>query len=255
MWQADPAVWARTSPVLFPIVGKLKNDCIFIQGKSFTLKQHGFARDKVFSPEQCDPLQASFTLHEDDSTLSQFPFSFLLQISYELKNRTIRCKWRIDNTGTTEMPFSIGAHPGFNLIGHRLEDYVIEWEKEHVLNRHLLSDGLFNHQTETIYLQNKQLQLNPALFEKDAIVLKDQGSGYIQLKHLHSDHQIQVDFEGFPYLGIWTKKDCRSFLCIEPWFGLADAIEGQDDILHKEGIQVLPPGESFNMAYSMTFTI
>src|SRR5436190_15802928 len=47
LWQAGPK-WARQSPVLFPIVGRVKNDEYRHRGKTYPMKQHGFARDFRF---------------------------------------------------------------------------------------------------------------------------------------------------------------------------------------------------------------
>ncbi|MFA6260875.1 MAG: aldose 1-epimerase family protein [Bacteroidia bacterium] len=255
MWQADPEIWGRSSPLLFPMVGKLKEDTIIIQGKPYSMSQHGFARDREFVIETQNADQIGYVLTSDSETLSKFPYPFKLRIGYQLEGNCLRCIWSVTNTGKQLMYFSIGAHPGFALIGHKSEDYFIEWENEEIPKRYMLTNGLFNGKTETVHEVGKILPLNSQLFDHDALVFKDLHSTQLRLVHRHSSHSIKMDFRGFPYLGIWCKKGCNAFICIEPWYGCADHMDGNLDISQKPGILQLKASEEFEAAYTMEFIV
>lgn len=255
MWQADPEIWGRTSPLLFPIVGKLKQDTLLIQGKPFSMNQHGFARDMEFVIESQNTHQIWYTLTSDSETLGKFPYPFKLRIGYQLEGNRLHCRWSIINTGIQPMFCSIGAHPGFILIGNKLDDYFIEFEKKETLVRHLLTEGLFNGKTETVLEQSRTFPLHAALFDNDALVFKNLNSSFIRLCHRHSSHTIGLYFKGFPYLGIWTKKGCNSFVCLEPWYGCADSMAGNTEIAQKPGMLKIEADSQFETAYTMEFTV
>lgn len=253
LWQGDMAVWGRRAPVLFPIVGKVFNNQLTIAGKNYSMAQHGFARDKEFVVTKATKDELLFTLQEDEQSLQIFPFSFELSIGYRLRERTVDTLYTIKNTGTVNLPFSIGAHPGFVLPTGRLEDYYIEWEQEEPLFRHLLQDGLFDGQTEKLSTEKNRLYLSAVLLAKDALVFKELKSKYLVLRQKDSPFAIEVSLLGFPYVGIWTKLGQEQFLCIEPWCGLADKVGGQSSIAEKEGINQLAPNEAFERSFSTTF--
>lgn len=253
LWQGDAAVWGRRAPVLFPIVGKVFTNQLSIDGKSYPMGQHGFARDKVFELKNATADELEFSIQEDAQSLEIFPFDFELSIGYRLRERTIDTIYSVRNTGTVVLPFSIGAHPGFLLPTGRLEDYYIEWEQEEPLFRHLLQDGLFDGQTEKLSTEKNRLYLSAELLAKDALVFKNLRSSYLIVKQKDSSFAIKVTLKGFPYLGIWTKPGQEAFLCIEPWCGLADKTEGHSAIFHKEGIIALKPDETFEQQFTTTF--
>ncbi len=255
MWQGNPEIWGRTSPVLFPIVGKVKDDKLKIGGDSYPLTQHGFARDCIFECNQNNSSSIHFRLANSTETLAKYPFAFILEISYEIIENRVICTWNVTNSGDTSIYFSIGAHPGFHIIGSNLSDYVLLFGEMEVLERLLLTNGLLNHTSKLLVSNENELPLNKALFEDDAIVLKHFNSQEITLKHRSLTHAVTVHCKDFPYMGIWSKKGTDAFLCIEPWFGIADTIEGHTDITKKEGMICLETRNTFKASYSMDFTI
>lgn len=255
LWNADPQFWSRHAPILFPIVGKLKNDSYHWKGHVYHLSQHGFARDREFTCIKSTSSSASYQLRDDEKTGAVFPFYFELEITYTLNQSAICVEYRVVNRGEDKMYFSLGAHPGFNcpLINKNLfSDYYIQFESSELLERHLLKDGLFTGKTEPVSLHQNQLRLNDLLFEKDALVFKNLASQKVYLKSDKHAHGVAVDFAGFPYLGIW-KKSQASFICIEPWYGLADAIGFEGEFNQKEGVCSLDPGNDFLAHFTMYF--
>lgn len=256
MWNANPAVWNRHAPVLFPIVGKLNNNKVLINNSLHEMGQHGFARDCNFELVNKTETELQFLLKSNEQTLVKYPFQFELSIIYGFTNESNQLKvtYKIVNKCDKEMPFSIGAHPGFRLPVPDLSEYEIDFFDANTIERHLLLDGLFNHQTETLSLTNHKLNLGEEVFEKDAIVLKNCASKTVSLNHKKSNFKVSCSFTDFTDLGIWAKKGNHQFVCLEPWLGYADDIGFDGDINLKKGIVKLPKNETFEAAYFLNFT-
>lgn len=254
IWQANPQVWGRFAPVLFPIVGKLNQNKILINNQEFQMSQHGFARDCSFEMIELYTDLVKFMLCSNERTLEQYPFQFKFFISYEVVNNELKITYTVLNEDIKPMYFSVGAHPGFNLPVHDLSKFHIQFEKEENLNRYLLEDGLQNGLTENIGSNQSVLKLNSQLFDKDAIVLKNLSSRYLSLVQTDGKYEVKLDFEGFPFMGIWSKKGNQEFICLEPWQGIADSVGFNEDISKKEGIICLQAGEENSFSYTLTFS-
>lgn len=255
MWQAG-SLWAKHSPILFPIVGTLKENSFIFKNKKYVLPRHGFARDMNFQLNRKTNSTMIFSLLSNENTLKVFPFHFELQIAYEITNSSLNISYKVINVGNDTMYFSIGGHPAFNVPivnDGELEDYFLEFSSEENLQRHHLFNGLIDDKTESVALeQNKILALNKNLFEQDAIVLKNINSSSITLKSRKHNHGLTFNLNNCPYLGLWTAKD-GGFICIEPWYGIADNIHHQQELEKKEGIVALNSGSEFNYKFSIDF--
>ncbi len=249
LWSGDAAYWGKYSPVLFPVVGTLKHNTYLYEGNEYHLPRHGFAREKEFSVTQQTNDQITLALHADENTRQVYPFQFSLELCYRLHHHSMTCSYTVKNTGKEAMPFSLGAHPAFAvpfLPGTCFEDHYLEFDKDTSITRWKLnSAGLISKETAQIELQHKKLYLRHDLFADDAIVVKDLKSGSIQLACLKSKHGFDLLFSNFPFFGIWSAKNAP-FVCLEPWQGIADAENHQQDIFKKEGIKILQPGQSWD---------
>lgn len=248
IWTIDEAYWNKTSPVLFPIVGRLKNDSYKINGVLYQLPRHGFARNYDFKVIEHKDNIVVFSLHQNKETLKMYPFEFELQIQYELIDSKLRCSYIVFNNSKTKMPFNIGAHPAFSIPGD-FENFTLAFNKKEALISHVLDHELFTHETIAINTKDNKLDLSYALFEKDALVFKSLNSNEIKIIH-NGNPYLKIQLEDFPYLGVWTKKNAP-FLCIEPWFGYADLAESSGELLEKESIQILEPNTHFKCSFSI----
>ena len=242
IWTIDEAFWNKTSPILFPIVGRLKNDSYTFKNKSYTLPRHGFARNFEFIIENQTESSVLFSLKSTAETLQQFPFEFELKMEYRLTEKGLEITYFVTNLSDFIMPFSIGAHPAFALE-NSFEDYSLQFNEVENLISHQLEHELFDGTTKEIEAKNGKIELHYALFEKDALVFKELKSNEITLKYKNK-FVLKMSFEGFPYLGIWTKPNAP-YLCIEPWCGLADKVRHNENIEKKEGINFLKAQEIF----------
>jgi galactose mutarotase-like enzyme len=253
MWQADADIWPRNAPILFPIVGKVRNDMVRVKGVTYGISQHGFARDRIFSVTSQTDSSVKMQLIYDDDTLKKYPFDFKLTLGYAWENDELMCSFEIENAGATDMPYSIGAHPGFNIPEGHFKNYSVKFEKEETAERYLLDNGLFNGIAEPLLQHSDMLPLSAELFDKDAIVFKNLQSSWVELKHNTGSYSIRMNFAGFPHFAIWAKKGTQRFVCLEPWFGYADTVEGHDDLSTKPGIRTLKPHEKFVCEYGLRF--
>ncbi|MEI6019515.1 MAG: aldose 1-epimerase family protein [Bacteroidota bacterium] len=256
MWQANPQIWARHAPVLFPIVGKLKNDCYFLNEHTYQLNQHGFARDMLFDLIEANHNSCTFRLVQSAESKTKYPYDFLLDIIYTLKHERLEIAYHITNSGNEKLHFSIGAHPAFNvplMPDEKFEDYVLSFgQDEYQLTK--LQDGLISKKYENLHLNNKQLPINSQLFDADALVFEKAQIDEIGLFSTKNSHKITLNCKNWPFFGIWSKKGCGEFVCLEPWFGIADELDTSQVLEQKKGILSLDPEQTFNCAYSITFS-
>lgn len=254
MWSGDSTYWAKKSPVLFPVVGGLKNNTYHYERKSYQLSRHGFARDKNFEMVEQTATSITFQLRSNEETMRSYPFDFLFLIKYTLVDNKLLVTFRVENSGVKELLFSVGAHPAFAvpLIQEtEYKDYYLQFNQRENAERWPLSaEGLI--ETDPFsFLQNEdKLRLKKELFYKDAIVLKNLRSNSISILSNKTSHGVKVEFNNFSYMGIWAAKDAE-FVCIEPWCGIADHVNASGNLEDKEGIQTLSPQEEFVRNYTI----
>lgn len=254
LWTGDPKIWGRHSPVLFPIVGRLKGNSYQSGGKTYTLPQHGFARDMRFKTLSASKQEIVLSLVYSEETLKKYPYQFELLIGYFLKGRKLTTTYKVINHQKSRIYFSIGAHPGFICPLHKdekYEDYFLEFNKPETLDLHILKDGLISHEVLP-YLNNQtRISLSYELFKNDALVFKNYKSDYISLKHKVKGEIFRFHFAGYPFLGIWSKPG--PFVCIEPWYGVADFTDHNGILEEKTGIQFIESGKTFECEWSVEF--
>ncbi len=253
MWVGDPAFWGKHSPVLFPIVGGLKDDTYYHNGKAYHLPRHGFARDQEFEISASTDTEIVFTLRHNEATLAVYPFEFTLQLRYTLHQNQLSCSYEVYNPGKDILLFSVGAHPAFAVpMLNDLEDYknyYLQFNVAETLHRWKLYNGLIAEHAELLPTENGRLQLEPELFYEDAIVLKGLQSNRITIGCDTHPHRLNFNFNGFDFFGIWAAKDAP-FVCLEPWCGIADSVNSNQQLTDKEGINRLQPGQHWSRAWS-----
>ena len=251
MWRGDAQFWGKFSPVLFPIVGALKENTYQYQGKEYTLPRHGFARDMEFEHELIGSSEIAFKLKHTDETLKIYPFEFELTLRYRLRGASLQCTYQVLNPNNQTMLFSIGGHPAFAAPLNNegiYTDYYLQFNNDDELTFHHIEDNLISDQTTTIELKDKTLPLKHELFYGDALVFKNLKSNHIRLLNTKNYNGLNFHFEGFPYFGIWAAIDA-DFVCLEPWCGIADGINHDQQLEEKEGIEKLAAGETWERSW------
>ena len=217
IWQGDKEFWARHSPILFPIDGRLKNDSYFYKNQKYNMSQHGFARDKEFEIVEKKDDFIEFKLSSDEKTLKIYPFSFELYLSYKLERNSLIVSYKVINKSDEKMLFSIGAHPAFNWSLEKdlkKEDYFLEFEINNS-KRYFLNELGLVFDSIDLKFEDKKLFLNEELFKNDALVFNDLNIKNLTFKNIRNENFIKLNFENFAYLGIWSKPSGSPFLCIK----------------------------------------
>lgn len=254
IWQGNPEIWESHAPVLFPIVGGLKNDTFFHKNQAYQLPRHGFIRrNKDLKVISHTADQIVLELTSSEKTKEVYPFDFNFQISFELISNRLKISHQIINTGDEHMFFSLGAHPAFNcpLEEKKIyEDYYLKFNEIESLNTwNLDKNGQIKEEGELIMNQSQQLPFHSQLFDQDALIFKSLKSRQVSL--CEGDHEhIRVKFDDFSSLGLWAKPQAP-FICIEPWLGYADSSECNQQLTEKEAILSLEPGKTFQASYSI----
>jgi galactose mutarotase-like enzyme len=246
IWEGNPDYWGKHSPILFPIVGSLKNDNYIYNISIYHLPRHGFAREMDFEVKEKTDLEVVFSLKQTRATLEKYPFNFELQISYTLTNSVLKIGFKVINNNDFSMPFSIGAHPAFALPSD-FKNYELLFEKSEKLIVSTLQNDLISNATYILPMENNSLRLNYSLFENDALIFKTIASKSVSITE-NKIPFLKVHYNDFPSLGIWTKSQAP-FICIEPWIGYADTIENNGNLEDKEGIQILGENQTFETNY------
>lgn len=258
LWSGDPAFWGKKSPVLFPIVGGLKQNTYTHDGVPYQLGRHGFARDMTFEIIAQTQNTATFHLSDTPETLQKYPFPFSLTIRYTLQDASLAVSYEVQNLGDRMMYFSIGAHPAFRVplvpAQTSFDDYVLHFsEPETAPIWPLDASGLIQVSPAPFFgAPTQDLPLKKSMFHKDALVFKHLRSTVISIQSERTPHGIHVHAAGFPYMGIWSAKDA-DFICIEPWCGIADSTDTSGKIEEKEGMIALAPEQLFQQQWSAVF--
>ncbi len=251
MWRADPAFWGKTSPLLFPMIGTLKEGKTFINGEEYRITKHGFARDMELIAEDISDSSVTFSLTQNETTKAMFPFDFRFTVRYDLNEDGVEVTYGVRNNSDKPMPFCIGAHPAFACDGD-MTDYRLEFPQSETaaVPSYNLTTGLHEESNRRPLMSDEAvLSLSHPMFYEDVCYFDKLLSRSVKL--LHKDGSgVQVDFPDFTSLGVWQAKDAP-FLCIEPWCGSADFDDCTGVFSEKRGIEIAQPDEEKHFTYTI----
>ncbi|GAA4282310.1 aldose 1-epimerase family protein [Gaetbulibacter aestuarii] len=256
MWDAQLDIWGSHAPNLFPIIGALKKDSFVFEGTTYSLPKHGMIRNnpKVYLVDQTEN-KLIFGLDYSEETLKQYPFKFEFRISFTLIENRITIDHHVKNCDSKPLYFSLGGHPAFKCPVFKddaYSDYFLEFETEETSKTHLINpaNGLISNRTKPTLEHTKTLPLTHDLFNEDALIFKDLISRKVQLKSQNHGTILSVTYPDFNYLGIWAKPN-GDFVCIEPWLGIADHEDHDQNFKTKEGILTLDSNKTFHASYEI----
>lgn len=254
LWTGDPAYWREHAPVLFPIVGALREGRTKIKGQWYEMLQHGFAKRREFTVNGQEESAVSLTLRADGETKGQYPFDFALTVAYSLEDAGYRTQFTVENTGDEPLPFCIGGHPGFNLPmedGAKFEDYTLQFEQDEAQKcpAVVLGAGLLDYEKVHFALEGREIPLRHSLFYGDALVFKDLHSRRVRIVNKATGRGVEMDFDGFPMLGVWSAANDGPYVCLEPWTGCATLTTEGDEFTEKVNMQTIGPGEKCSYTF------
>ena len=254
LWDGNPKFWKRHSPILFPNVGKNFRNKVLINGKIYENSQHGFARDNVFKSVESSENKGVFKLEATEETKKDYPFDFRLTISYEIKDKDIHVNWKVENTDSVTIPFTIGGHPAFMFKeGDVKTDYVLKFPGKKQLDYILLDKETGTALPDKVYqleLEDETCPLNDEMFENDALVFDNTQIEEVWLCYKDGRKRVGMLAKDFPNYGIWSVKDAP-FVCLEPWVGRCDNYGFDKELATKPGINLVEPKEKFQKEYTI----
>ncbi len=249
MWCADEKYWARTSPVLFPIVGSLKDKSYKLDGKVYQMNQHGFARDYEFKLIDYDNTSATYIFKDNEETLTKYPFKFNLTIKYTLINNKIKIDWTVKNKDDRIMSFSIGAHPAFNL---KEGDNYFKFDTDNDIVYNLIDEkGLYDKNSVHTLKNDGYVKITDDMFDNDALIIENSQAKEVTICDKRKSAYVKVKFDT-ELFGLWSPAKKRApFVCIEPWYGRCDCNDFDGEFSKKDYIINLKSHEKFNASYEI----
>lgn len=256
MWKRDACQWANSAPILFPIVGAIKNDTCRIDGKEYHMTQHGFARHNEFEIKNQCQTEVTFTLVSNDEIIKQYPYLFELNVTYKLVENTLTCSINVKNKDHQTIYFQVGGHPAFAcpfMENESSNDYYVEFSEYETRNQKIIDVAKrgMSHVELPFFDHEKRFFVRQQLFNNDAIVIKDFKSENISIKSLNHQKSIVFHMQGFDHVGLWTAKHVGGLLAIEPWVGHADYVDFDGEFKEKESCVALDTDKEFNVQFAV----
>lgn len=243
MWSKDPAFWSSCAPIMFPMCGGLKKGRYELDGKSYEMPKHGFAKISDFEVEAQSDTSVTFILRDNEKTREMYPFAFAFRVKYELDGANLKVTYDAENLDDKTMYCTFGGHEAY-ACPEGIEAYELIFSEKETLYAYALNGDILTDYTKLMVNNSNRLVLDDSFFTLDAVVFKDVKSNSVTLKSMVSDRQVKVTFDGFDYLVLWHKHTAP-YLCIEPWCGLSDLAGSSYNFAEKEGMHALAPGARF----------
>ena len=250
MWERDPAFWASCAPIMFPICGGLKGGKYELDGKSYEMPKHGFAKVSEFEVEKQTDTSVTLVLRDSDKTRALYPFAFAFRVTYEIEGGSLKVTYDAENLGDKTMYCTFGGHEAY-ATPEGIEAYELIFPEKETLYAYALNGDILTDYTKLMVNDSNRLVLDDRHFALDALVFKNVKSNSVTLKSKVSERQVKVEFDGFDYLVLWHKHTAP-YLCIEPWCGLSDIMGASYDFREKAGMRALPAGARFVRTHTIT---
>ena len=262
LWCAEPSVWNRHAPVLFPFVGKCYEGAYIHDGKEYSMTPHGFARDMDFEPLLCDMDECWFRLKDTPETYGKYPFHFEVEIGHRLEGRTIQVMWKVTNTDSGEMLFMMGGHPAFQVPeGKNIYDFTCEFNRRGCREGqftdclHYLAPNADGYEKEELQgdlkLSEGRVPLTKGFFDTALTYMFDEAQVSSVSLILDGSPYVTLECSDFPYLGIWTMEATHPFVCLEPWYGICASDGYKGELKDRRGIISLPGWENWQKSYQI----
>lgn len=258
IWQRNPEFWENCAPILFPVVGRLRDGVLTIQGKDYPMPIHGFVRSTEMEVSEKTDSSVTFTLSDSPKTMEYYPWKFRFSVTFSLVGNTLTTHFLVENRDTEEMLFGLGGHPAFNVPmeeGAKFTDYQLEFEKEELLAGNDCAPEtieIYSEKKHVILDGGRVLPLERKLFNQDAMIFEDIASRWVNLVHKDTGKGIHFSYGDFPILAVWTRGEPQEapYVCLEPWYSMGFRDDEGTNIENKYGIQHLAPGKTFTAEFS-----
>nr|CAA6829257.1 MAG: Unknown protein [uncultured Thiotrichaceae bacterium] len=248
MWSGDEKYWTGRSPILFPIIGRLKGGGYTLDGEHYEMEKHGLVRKKPWELVDSAVDGVTLSTRADDNTRKHYPFDYELRVHFQLVGPSLSVNYSVMNHGDAEMLFSLGSHPAFALPlteGEGLDQWSVEFSEEETLDRQVLDGGLIGENPMLKFMdQSRKIPLSETIFDDDSLIFFDVRSQRLDLVHAEKGRCLSLYTGGAPDLGIWAKPGAP-YVCLEPWYGYDDPVNTSGNFREKPGLVKLDPADTF----------
>lgn len=256
LWQADPEYWGRHSCILFPVIGCVKDGLTTINNHQYPMTKHGIVRNSQWQLTHQTETSLIFSLQSDKESLKYYPYDFELKAIYQLDGFKCTIRYEVTTGGAEQMPFNIGAHPAFNCPLSKefvRSDYQLVFHESEYQNAPIINaEGLIGSKSQLVLDHQKEINIIDDLFVHDALILEGLNSNHLSLVDKTGKKHWTFDFGNCTHLGIWSSNELSPFVCIEPWFGVADHEDASGIYIEKPAIQWVGPDELWSYEHSVT---
>ncbi len=260
VWQADPKIWARHAPLLFPVIGRLKDKEYTLDGKTYSITQHGFGRDLTFAGRQVDAACAEFTLTQSEYTKKMYPYDFTLTVRYTLDGNCLKKEHIVENPNDIPLYYEVGGHDAYNIClteGETIQDSYVEFEGVDEIHPLQLDENiLLTGGSDTLPLKEGRLWIDRETFHIDALMMPSPEVRRLTIGSRKHSKKVAVEFDDFDYVGIWSayKPFDVPYVCIEPWSTLPDCSYLGKELEKKVGVRCVMPHASETMTFRTIVT-
>lgn len=257
LWQGDEKFWANRAPILFPLVGRIENDNITIDGQDCNMTKHGFIRDFEWEVAENSADKIIFKITHNDEFLKKYPYKFEVLAEYWLEDVDFKQKYTVKNLDAKKICYGFGLHPAFfcnKSDGEKFEDFIVDFNKKIDFDTCTYTDKMMVNCNEKVQIMKNenQLQLNEKLFEKDAIITMDVNFDTVSIINKNKGKILDFKFSGFDIFAIWKPKNAP-FVCLEPWTTISGNFPYQQNYEQNKTVKFLEVGQSkeFNVTLSL----
>ncbi len=260
LWQGSEDSWASRAPILFPAIGRMRNQQYTMDGVSYTIPSHGFAKNRLFSVEEHSETSVTLTITDDEESREMYPFPFRFSLTFSLEGNTIHKRHRVENVGDGDLYYEVGGHDGFNVPFHQgegMDDCYIRIPELEAFSPYEFDDSAtLLPPSRTIAAPEGRIELKPFTYGLDTVILEKLANPCAQLVDGRGEVQLELRFPDMDYVALWTRTTDfdTNYVCIEPWSSLPDAQFVGSELREKVGVRRLAAGETECLGYDILLT-
>lgn len=250
LWQPRPDVWSSVSPLLFPVVGRLRHGGLMIGDMVYPLDAHGFARRRRFRLLGLDDRSVTLVDDDDAETRALWPFAYQIQVVHRVTPLGFASTFQVANRGDVPLGFSLGAHPGFALPIVSRPGWAVRFSGEGCTGPHPTRDRLLEVTAAPVC---RSIALEAEAFRDGAVYFGAAAGRTVSVITPTGGEAMTLTLGGQSWLALWSVPGA-DLLCLEPLHGTTDAPDASGRLTDKRGILWLAPGKTWTDGYEVTLS-
>lgn len=238
--------WPIHAPILFPVICRVPDDQLTVNGLSHPMVEHGFGRHRNFVLVHASGDAATFALEDDAETRATYPYAFRLTVEHRIDERGVTSTFTVANRGEVTLPFELGHHPAYRwpLGGDDRAGHTVVFDRDETAPSWRLAEGLLDPVERPAV--GRGVELTDGLFAESAVILADVRSKHVEYR-APDGRALRITWDGFTGVTLWSPVT-DDFVCVETWCG-RPALAEQVDFAARADIARVDPGEEVALTY------